>query len=43
MVMALVFSVSLESLSPIHAGSCPRELTEMGGRQEAEPELEVRL
>ena len=42
LAMALVFSVSLDNLSPIHAGSCPREVTEPG-RQEAGPELrEVR-
>ena len=38
LVMALLFSVSLDNLSPIHAGSWPREVTEMG-RQEAGPEL----
>ena len=38
LAMALVFSVSLDNLSPIHAGSCPREVTEPG-RQEAGPEL----
>ena len=47
LVMALVFSVSLDSLSPIHAWSCPIQLAaEEGvaelGRQEAGPELRSR-